>query len=52
MTGSGLVIFLDFGCDYIFGQIVSMRVKTVSETNLVASRHSKRGKDSLPVGVQ
>ena len=35
--------------EQIFGQIVSIRVKTLSNTNLVASRHIKREKRSLPV---
>ena len=30
-----------------FGQIVSIRVKKSSNTNLVASRHIKRGKASI-----
>ena len=48
-TGSGL--FLPFGGDLeqILGQIVSLRVKTLSNINLVASRHIKREKSSHPV---
>ena len=41
---------LDF--EQIFGQFVSVRVKTLSNTNLVASRHIKREKGSLPVDVR
>ena len=35
----------------ILRQIVSIRVKTLSNTNLVGSRHIKREKGSLPVDV-
>ena len=35
-----------------FGQIVSIRVKTLSNTNLVASRHIKKEKRSLPVDMR
>ena len=35
----------------ILRQIVSIRVKTLSNTNLVASRYIKREKGSLPVDV-
>ena len=37
-------IFAHLSCDIeqTFGQIVSVRVKTLSHTNLVASRHIKR----------
>ena len=50
-TGSGL--FTLFGRDFkqILGQIVSIRVKTLSKTNLVTSRHIKREKGWLPVDV-
>ena len=41
---------LDF--EQIFGQFVSVRVKTLSNTNLVASRHIKREKDSFLVDVR
>ena len=34
-----------------FGQIVSVKVKTLSNRDLVASRHLKREKGSLPVDV-
>ena len=35
----------------IFGQIVSIRVNTLSDTDLVASTHVKREKGSLPIDV-
>ena len=38
--------------EQILGQIVSLRVRTLSNTNLVASRHIKREKGSLPVDVR
>ena len=38
--------------EQIFGQIVSIRVKTLSNTNLVTSRHIKREKRSLPVDMR
>ena len=38
--------------EQIFGQIVSIRVKTLSSTNLVTSRHIKREKRSLPVHMR
>ena len=37
---------------FFCGQIVSTRVKTLSNSNLVASRHIKREKISLPVDVR
>ena len=51
-TGNGL--FTLFGSDFeqILGQIASLRVKTLSNTNLVASRHIKRDKGSPPVDVR
>ena len=50
-TGNGL--FTLFGRDFkqVFGQIVSIRVKTLCKTNLVNSRHMKREKGWLPVDV-
>ena len=47
-------LFAHLSCDFEqkFGQIISTRVKTVSNTNLVASRHIKREKGSLPVDVR
>ena len=47
-TGSGLFSFLDSG----FGQIVSIIVKTLKNTNLVASSCFKMKKTSLPVDVR
>ena len=51
-TGSGLFSFLDGGFTQIFGQIVSIMVKTLRNTNLVASRCFKMKKTSLPVDVR
>ena len=36
LTGSGLFALLSRGFEQIFGQIVSIRVKTLSHTNMVA----------------
>ena len=36
----------------MFGQIASLRVKTIGKTNLVASRHIKTEKGSPPVDEQ
>lgn len=49
-TGSELLAFMGSGFVQIFGQVVAMTVKTLtcSNTNLVASRHIKREKTSLP----
>ena len=44
-TGSGLF-------QQVLGQIVSVKVKTPNNTNLVASTHIKREKGSLPVDVR
>ena len=38
--------------EQIFGQIVSVRIKTLGNTNMVASRLIKREKGSLPVDVR
>ena len=38
--------------EQIFGQIVSVRIKTLGNINTVASRLIKRGKGSLPVDVR
>ena len=38
--------------EQIFGQIVSVRIKTLGDTNMVASRLIKREKGSLPVDVR
>ena len=51
-TGSGLFTLLSHDLEQILGQIVSVRVKTLSNTNMVASRHLKREKGSLPVDVR
>ena len=51
-TGSGLFSFLDFGFAQIFGQIISVIVKTLRNTNLVALRCCKMKKTSLPVDVR
>ena len=40
-TGSGLFVHLSCDFEQTFGRIISIRVKTVSHTNLVASRHIK-----------
>ena len=51
-TGSGLFFsFLDGVFAHSFGQIVSILVKTLGNTNLVASRCLKIKKTSLPVHV-
>ena len=47
-TGSGL--FELFGRD--FDQIVSIRVKTLSYANMIASRRSKREKGTFPVDLR
>ena len=50
-TSTGSRLFALFGREFlqILGQIVSFRVRTLSHTNLVASRHIKGEKGSLPV---
>jgi len=50
-TGSVLFTFLNGGFAQIFSQIVSIRVKKVSNTNFISSGHVKREKASLPVDV-
>ena len=50
-NGCGLFGLLGRDFDQIIGQIVSIRVKTLSNKNLVAYRHVKREKGSLPVYV-
>ena len=47
--GNGLFALLSGDFKQIFEQFVSISVKTLSNTNLEASRHIKRHKDSLPV---
>ena len=51
-TGSGLLALLSRGFEQTFGQIVSKRVKTLSNTNLVTLRHTKREKGSLPFDLR
>ena len=51
-TGSGLFALFSLDFEQIFEQNVSLRVKTLSNTNLVASRYIKREKHSLPVDVR
>ena len=51
-TGNGLFALLSRNFDQIFGQIVSIRVETLCNTNMVASRLVKREKGSLPVDVR
>ena len=51
-TGNGLFAPLSRDFEKSCGQIVSIRVKTLSHTNLEASRHIKREKPSLPVGIR
>ena len=51
---TGNWLFELFGSDFeqILGQIVSLTVKTLSNTNLVASGYFKRERGSLPVDVR
>ena len=51
-TGSGLFSFLDSGFAHLLGQLVSIIVKTLRNTNLGASRCFKMKKTSLPVDVR
>ena len=51
-TGSGFFAHLSCHFEQKFGQIFSIRVKTLSHTNLVASRHIKREKISFPVDLR
>ena len=50
-TSTGSCFFAPLRRDFeqLFGQIVSIRVKTLSNTNLVGPRHIKREKRLLPV---
>ena len=48
-TRSGLCAFLGSDVAQIFGQIVSIRVKTLCNTNLLVSRHFRQEKASPPV---
>ena len=50
-TGSGLFAMLGRDVDQIFRQIISMREKTLTNTNLVALRHFERKNATLPVDV-
>ena len=50
-TGSGLFAHLSHDFEQTFGQIVSIRIKTLGNKNTIASRLIKRGKGSLPVDV-
>ena len=51
-TGSGLFASFGSGLVETLGLIVFIREKTLSNTNLLASRHIKREKASLPVDVR
>ena len=51
-TGSGLLANLSCDFEQTFRQIVSIRVKTLSNTNLVASMYIKGEKSSLLVDVR
>ena len=51
-TGSGLFSFLDSGFAHLLGQLVSIIVKTLRNTNLGASRCFKMKKTSLPVDMR
>ena len=51
-TGSGVFALFDRDFEQSYGKIVSLRIKTLSHTNLVASWHIKREKGSLPVDVR
>ena len=53
VTGSGhFHAYLGSGFAQIFGQILSIKVNTVRNTNSVASRHFKRIKASPPVDAR
>ena len=43
-SGSGLFALMKRDFEQVFGQIVSVKVKTPNNTNLVASKHIKRKK--------
>ena len=51
-TGSGRFALLSHDFEQIFGQIVSIRIKTLGNKNAVASRLIKREKGLLPVDVR
>ena len=52
VTGSGLFALFSRGFKQTFGKIVSIRVKKLSNTNLVVSKHIKGEKGSLQVDVR
>ena len=53
-TSTGSVLFALLSSDFkpVFGQIVFVRIKTLSNTNTVVPRHIKREKSSLPAVVR
>ena len=51
-TGNGRFALLSRDLEQIFGQIVSIRIKILGNTNTAASRFIKREKGSLPVDVR
>ena len=51
-TGNGRFALLSRDFEQIFGQIVSLRIKTLGNINTVASRLINRGKGSLPLDVR
>lgn len=46
-----MLAFLGSGLAQIFGKVVCVRIKTLSNTNLSASKKMKRERASLPVDV-
>ena len=51
-TGNGSFALLSRDFEQTFGQIVSVRIKTLGNINTVASRLINRGKGSLPLDVR
>ena len=51
-TGSGFFVLLRHDFEQMFGQIFSIRVKALSNTNLLASRHIIIEKGPLPVDAR
>ena len=51
-TGSGFFVLLRHDFEQMFGQIFSIRVKTLSNTNLLPSRHIIIEKGPLPVDAR
>ena len=51
-TGKARFALLSRDFEQVFGQIVSVRIKTLGNINTVASRLIKRGKGSLPLDVR